>query len=121
MSNGTQALEFFKDMTTSPEIIICDLDMSEMDGIQLLQHLTEYNFLGEVCMFSGIQTTTHHAGYDRCPINIALDDGNKIDALLYQSVVDDCNFDATDFAIISTYPNLLLPGTVPGYNRAMAN
>jgi len=40
-ADGEQALARFDDALAVPDVVLCDLDMSPMDGIELLRHLAE--------------------------------------------------------------------------------
>ncbi|CAK0775998.1 hypothetical protein CCP3SC1_800004 [Gammaproteobacteria bacterium] len=52
-SNGAQALELLKSLDSIPMLVICDINMPKMDGVEFLRHLAELNFTGGVCMLSG--------------------------------------------------------------------
>ncbi len=39
-SNGLEALEIMKDETKTPQMVISDLDMPELDGFRLLQEIS---------------------------------------------------------------------------------
>ncbi len=49
--NGREALEIFKKL--APPIVLTDIKMPDMDGIELLRHLKELNPETEVIMFTG--------------------------------------------------------------------
>jgi EAL domain-containing protein (putative c-di-GMP-specific phosphodiesterase class I)/DNA-binding response OmpR family regulator/HPt (histidine-containing phosphotransfer) domain-containing protein len=45
---GVQSISHFR-----PDVVICDLNMPGMDGVEFLRHLAERSFLGGVLLFSG--------------------------------------------------------------------
>ncbi len=49
--NGQAALEHLRDNST--DIILCDLNMPGMDGVEFLRHLTKSEFNGAVALISG--------------------------------------------------------------------
>jgi len=50
---GANALTIYDDIDEIINVIICDLNMPEMDGIELLRHLAERNYTGAVILVSG--------------------------------------------------------------------
>jgi CheY-like chemotaxis protein len=50
---GRTALEWVDRPDESPDIIICDLNMPEMDGIEFLRKLVERNYSGGAILVSG--------------------------------------------------------------------
>lgn len=51
--NGRQALAFLKDDVCAVDFVLCDLNMPELDGIQLLGKLRETGFAGHIAIVSG--------------------------------------------------------------------
>lgn len=52
--DGHQALQQF-DRGDRPELILCDLQMPTMDGIEFLRHLAARRYSGRLCLLSGTQ------------------------------------------------------------------
>jgi EAL domain-containing protein (putative c-di-GMP-specific phosphodiesterase class I)/FixJ family two-component response regulator len=52
-SNGNEGLEFVKTASPPPDVILCDLNMPGMDGIEVLRHLADLGYGGNVILFSG--------------------------------------------------------------------
>ena len=50
-ADGKEALSSLE--AASADIVICDLNMPEMDGVEFLRHLAEANFIGSVVLVSG--------------------------------------------------------------------
>ncbi len=50
--NGKKALEIL-DHEDDIELILCDINMPEMDGIEVLRHLSERNYQGKIILISG--------------------------------------------------------------------
>lgn len=52
-ADGEEALAFLAHAGRSTDILLCDLQMPGMDGIELLRHLSENDFEGAIILFSG--------------------------------------------------------------------
>jgi len=52
-SSGEEALELVESMPRHPDIILTDLNMPGMDGIELIRHIAEKGFKGGIIFFSG--------------------------------------------------------------------
>jgi CheY-like chemotaxis protein len=52
MYNGKSAVSWFNAAKTSPDIIICDLNMPEFDGVEYVLYLAEKNFTGGIILMS---------------------------------------------------------------------
>lgn len=51
--NGHVALKLIDHPQNQPQIILCDLNMPEMDGIEFLRRLVEHNYSGSLILVSG--------------------------------------------------------------------
>lgn len=52
--DGAQALGFLRELSgTEPDILICDLAMPAMDGVEFLRHLAAAEFSGGIVLLSG--------------------------------------------------------------------
>ncbi|MBF0462540.1 MAG: EAL domain-containing response regulator [Magnetococcales bacterium] len=52
-SSGQAALEWVDQSDSPPDIILCDLNMPEMDGIEFLRKLVEHGYGGSLILVSG--------------------------------------------------------------------
>ena len=52
-ADGREALALLGDAHQHPDAVLCDLDMDGMDGIELLRHLAERGYTGQVILMSG--------------------------------------------------------------------
>lgn len=52
-SDGREALDLLGDEHQHPDAVLCDLDMDGMDGIELLRHLADRGYSGQVVLMSG--------------------------------------------------------------------
>src|ERR1700723_3083365 len=52
-TSGIAALEHVGRPSDGPDIIMCDLNMPEMDGLELLRRLVDHNYTGNVILVSG--------------------------------------------------------------------
>ena len=52
-NSGKQALEKLNQAQKNFDVIICDLNMPEIDGIEFMRHISEKNFTGGIILFSG--------------------------------------------------------------------
>jgi len=53
--NGEQGLAILAELSSQPDILICDLSMPEMDGVGFLMHLGMQGYVGKVILISGAQ------------------------------------------------------------------
>ena len=51
--SGQSALDKYRESKNSFDVIICDLNMPEMNGVELIRHLSEENFHGGIILLSG--------------------------------------------------------------------
>lgn len=52
-ANGQEAVDWLDAASARPDLIVADLDMSVMDGLELLRHLTERGYEGGLVLASG--------------------------------------------------------------------
>ncbi len=52
-TDGPRALELLREHT--PDLLVCDLSMPDMDGIEFLRHAAEAGFGGAVVLVSGME------------------------------------------------------------------
>lgn len=52
-SDGSAALTLVDNEITRPDVVMCDVNMAGMDGIELLRHLADREFRGAVIVMSG--------------------------------------------------------------------
>ena len=52
-ASGREALEALDDFSRDVDIIFCDLNMPEMDGIEFLRHLAKRDYQGSIVLLSG--------------------------------------------------------------------
>ena len=57
-SNGLEALAHLDRVAAPPDILLCDLSMPEMGGVDLLRHLAERNYEGAIVLVSGLDELT---------------------------------------------------------------
>ena len=53
-SNGLTGLKVLDRMDPSPNVVICDIFMPEMDGVEMVSELANRNFAGNVILISGV-------------------------------------------------------------------
>ena len=51
--NGRAALELVDTQGAHPDLILLDLNMPEMDGVEFVRHLVEHRYTGSLILFSG--------------------------------------------------------------------
>jgi EAL domain-containing protein (putative c-di-GMP-specific phosphodiesterase class I)/ActR/RegA family two-component response regulator len=52
-NNGYQALDLIDGNNNSPNLILCDLNMPEMDGVEFMRKLVEHRYDGSLILVSG--------------------------------------------------------------------
>lgn len=53
INNGPDAINWLSNPANLPDIVICDLNMPEMDGIEFMQLLSRQKFTGDILLISG--------------------------------------------------------------------
>ena len=51
--NGQAALDLVDDATNTPQLILCDLNMPGMDGVEFVRKLVEHGYAGSLILVSG--------------------------------------------------------------------
>ncbi len=51
--NGQTALDMVDNSSTAPQLILCDLNMPEMDGVEFVRKLVEHRYTGALILVSG--------------------------------------------------------------------
>ncbi len=51
--NGQAALQVVADRAQQPDLILLDINMPEMDGVEFVRHLVEHHYLGALILVSG--------------------------------------------------------------------
>ncbi|MEE8233720.1 MAG: response regulator, partial [Gammaproteobacteria bacterium] len=51
--SGQSALDKYRESTNSFDVIICDLNMPDMNGVELIRHLSEEDYCGGIILLSG--------------------------------------------------------------------
>lgn len=52
--SGADALEQLSAMSSAPDVLICDILMPDMDGMDFLSELKKLNYSGKIMLVSGI-------------------------------------------------------------------
>lgn len=56
--NGRIALNALSDMVNPPDLIICDVFMPDMDGIEFMSALAQKQYMGSVALVTGVDIET---------------------------------------------------------------
>jgi YesN/AraC family two-component response regulator len=56
--NGYAAVKRLRQMDVLPELIVCDIYMPDMDGIEFLEKLIERRYTGKLMLISGMDAET---------------------------------------------------------------
>lgn len=59
--NGQAALDRVDDAALAPELILCDLNMPGMDGVEFVRKLVEHGYTGSLILVSGEDERTLHS------------------------------------------------------------
>ncbi len=93
--NGEAALKLVEELGDKIDFILCDLQMPQMDGFQLLRHLNSHNFKNAIAILSGfeksiIELARELAEHHQLQIVGALQKPLDFDTLqnIYQFLVD---------------------------------
>lgn len=58
VANGIEALAYLESSSASPDVMLIDIRMPEMDGVELMQHLAKHNYTGAIILVSGVDELT---------------------------------------------------------------
>jgi CheY-like chemotaxis protein len=72
-SNGREALRVLQELAQTPDFLICDVFMPDMDGIEFLSHLAQKAYTGGIILVSGMNIEMMAIAQE-----VALSDGLKI-------------------------------------------
>lgn len=56
--NGRTGLKCLRQMAAAPDVLICDIYMPDMDGIEFLEKLIERRYTGRLILISGMDVQT---------------------------------------------------------------
>jgi len=56
--NGRSALRALAAMGSPPELLICDVFMPDMDGIEFMSELAQHQYPGDVVLVTGVDVST---------------------------------------------------------------
>lgn len=59
--NGNQAVDIFKKMTSKPNLIICDIYMPDMDGVEVAIFMAQEHYVGGIIFLTGNDPLMLHA------------------------------------------------------------
>lgn len=62
--NGYDALRMLDRLAQAPDLIICDLFMPDLDGIELLAELAKRNYRGGLILVTGVNMNTLMLAYE---------------------------------------------------------
>lgn len=63
VDNGQIAIETLTQEKTNFDVVVCDLCMPVMDGVQFLRHVAELEFLGAIILLSGVDKNILQSAY----------------------------------------------------------
>lgn len=72
-SNGRTALRILAGLPRQPDLLICDVFMPDMDGIEFLGELSKMRYAGGIMLVSGLDVTMMAIAQQ-----VALEDGLKL-------------------------------------------